>query len=392
MSKRFLCVFWMVALGSVEILADEAEQIFRIASHFQVQRQYDRAASSYRHLIETHPSSLWADDAQFHLAEVLHRQGKVKEAVQEYERLRVVYPHGEWTSLALYVLGSHYSSLGDEKNLMEAVDRFQGVVKLKSDGYLCHSARMAMGDCLLRLGRVKEAAYQFQELLDSPFAAQAHFYLGSLLTDPRFEGRDLTGAANHFRTIVDRFPQSPNLAQTLWGLGECYRELGQLEDAVKCYERVLLCEGLESWIWKSFAQEQLHRILMVGEEGIQRLQEVRVRPMGEQGEKMGVMDVQAEKIVYMGDVKLKISDMEILGDTVIIDLLDGTFKCEGSTSLCVDGKALFFVEGVSFTMDSLRGGDMGGVAAGNSGEGEAVTISGLGHAGGLIPTGTNPVR
>jgi len=386
----------VLSLLSVAAFPEEAEEMFRTASHFQVQYKYDVAASSYRELINRYPSSSWADDAQFHLAEVLQRQGKVQEAIREYEHLSSVYPDGEWTRWALYLLGSFYASLGDRENLQTAVQRFQGVLDLQGNGKLACAARMGKGDCLLALGRLNGAAEEFEALLDGPLTADAHFYLGSIYMDRRFKQRDVGEALSHFETVANDFPNTPRLAQTLYGMGECHREKGQLEEAAACYGRVMSCQGKENWIWRALASQQLKRIKIVGERGNTERQEVLLRPGGtENAESLGLMDVAAEKIVYTGDVKLKVWNMEISGNMVEIDLLNKTLRSSGGAEILVDGKSVFGgrkLAEVTFTIDSIEEGEARGSAVGRRGEEEAVSISGLGNAGGLISTGTEPGR
>jgi len=89
------------------------------------QSKYDAACEAYRDVVERHEGPT-AARAQFQIGECLYAQKKLDEAIRELLKVDVLYGYPEWSAAALYEAGRCMRELGREK---EAAAQFEEVMK-----------------------------------------------------------------------------------------------------------------------------------------------------------------------------------------------------------------------------------------------------------------------
>lgn len=109
-----------------QITPGNAEQLFAAAYSDYSRGNYDLALSEFRQYVETYPASELADNAQYWIGEILLAQKKPAEAAAEFQKVGVINPNGDKTSLALY---KRAMALIETGNKDEAIIQFQTIVK-----------------------------------------------------------------------------------------------------------------------------------------------------------------------------------------------------------------------------------------------------------------------
>src|SRR5215470_3182279 len=88
-----------------QITPGNAEQLFAAAYSDYSRGNFDLALSEFKQYVETYPSSELADNAQYWIGEILYAQKKLPAAVAELEKVAVISPNGDKTTVALYKRG-----------------------------------------------------------------------------------------------------------------------------------------------------------------------------------------------------------------------------------------------------------------------------------------------
>lgn len=88
-----------------QITPGNAEQLFAAAYADYSRGNFDLAISEFRQYVETYPSSELADNAQYWIGEILYSQRKFTDSVIELEKVAVLNPKGDKTTVALYKRG-----------------------------------------------------------------------------------------------------------------------------------------------------------------------------------------------------------------------------------------------------------------------------------------------
>jgi TolA-binding protein len=114
-------------------------------------REYDAAISAFRNYLKISGQPEKSDDAAFWIAESLAAQGKLAEALNEYNEIQLRYPKGDKAAIAQFRIG--VVLLRQEKRV-EGVDALKTVMSLYPDS---REAAMARSE-LTRLGEMESSA------------------------------------------------------------------------------------------------------------------------------------------------------------------------------------------------------------------------------------------
>lgn len=109
-----------------QITPGNAEQLFAAAYSDYSRGNYDLAISEFRQYVEIYPGSELADNAQFWIAEIHLARRNLPEAVAAYEKVGVLNPNGDKTTLAIFKRGQILLQL-DRKD--EAVTQWLTLIK-----------------------------------------------------------------------------------------------------------------------------------------------------------------------------------------------------------------------------------------------------------------------
>ncbi len=92
------------------------EEIYRQAKQAFDQGDSDSARGKFQELIDRHPKSERADNAQFWIGEIYYREKWYEKAILEYQKVIENYPKGNKVPAALLKQGFAFLNLGDKAN------------------------------------------------------------------------------------------------------------------------------------------------------------------------------------------------------------------------------------------------------------------------------------
>jgi tetratricopeptide (TPR) repeat protein len=233
------------------------EPVFLLASVYNSQRNYQKAASTYQKVIELDDSR---DDAHYQLGIVYLRLGKYQEAIQPLQKaVELNIDNKE----AYFYMGNAYKEL---KELTKAVEAYENYLNLNPedpwDGYL------RLGICRTELNQHEEAVVAFNEAAkQKPQDVKTNYYLAQayeqakqyekaeevykLLAEISPEEADnfhktilfmYDKAGNHEKAIeaAKRIIElKPNSAADIYNLGLMYQKLKRYDEAIKTFNEVL---------------------------------------------------------------------------------------------------------------------------------------------------------
>lgn len=92
------------------------DEIYRQAKQAFDQGDSDSARNKFQQLIERHPKSERADNAQFWIGEIYYREKWYEKAILEYQKVIENYPKGNKVPASLLKQGFAFLNLGDNAN------------------------------------------------------------------------------------------------------------------------------------------------------------------------------------------------------------------------------------------------------------------------------------
>jgi tetratricopeptide (TPR) repeat protein len=156
--------------------------------------------------------------------QALFKQGRIDEAITEYERAIALDPTLDAARLGLG------EALMQQGKYDDAIVQFTSVLELNPEN---SAARLQVGVLRGRQGKYEEAVAAFSELLRrNPDDLAAHNNLGNVLT---LQGNHQE-AVKHFEKAVQL---SPNHASTHNNLALAYKKLGRTGDAIAEYREAI---------------------------------------------------------------------------------------------------------------------------------------------------------
>jgi outer membrane protein assembly factor BamD len=209
------------------------------------------AMSQFRRVRDNFELSPYAVLAELRMADVHFEQGQYSQAAEAYRQFYQLHPSHEEVPYARFRIGmSYYEDMPSNFFLLPPpYERELGVTR---------SAQQSLGDFVERYANstnprvqeyVAEARAGWQEATDR--LAGFEFYVGKFYLR---RGRPVA-AADHFRTLLDRFPGASQAPEALFLMARCYVELSDVETAVEIlaqlrqeYPNHRLTRNAEAWL------------------------------------------------------------------------------------------------------------------------------------------------
>jgi len=233
------------------------EPLFLLASVYNRQRNYEKAASTYQKIIELDDSR---DDAHYQLGIVYLRLGKYQDAIPPLQRaVELNLDNKE----AYYYTGNAYKEL---KELTKAVEAYENYLNLNPEnpweGYL------RLGLCRTELKQYEEAVVAFIEAAkEKPQDIKTNYHLAQAYEQAKqYEKAEEVykllaqispeEADNIHKTILFMYDKAgihekaieaaeriielkPNSAADLYNLGLMYQKIKRYDEAIKTFNEVL---------------------------------------------------------------------------------------------------------------------------------------------------------
>lgn len=187
----------------------DPQEIYSTALGSYQAENYDEADKAFKQILEEHPLSPYAVEAELMLGDVAFSAERYEEAVSYYASFTTLHPSHPKAPYALFQKG---------------MSHFKDVLSVDRDQTATRKALFAFEDLV--------AAYP-----SSPYAPKARDLTGFLrrrLADSEmyvarfyFKGRNYKGALARFRDILKNYPEVGLTDETLYYIGESYMRLGE---------------------------------------------------------------------------------------------------------------------------------------------------------------------
>ncbi|GIW41214.1 MAG: outer membrane protein assembly factor BamD [Candidatus Binatia bacterium] len=215
------------------------EEVFAKAERFFADGAYDLAVETYRELLDQHPFSDFATEAELRIAHAHYLDGDYVEAVAALTDFQRRHPTSPALPMVGYLLGMCHkkrmrSPDRDQSAAREAEEQFLAVIQQYPTSPFAELARRELADCQKNLAA--------QELY------VAKFYLR--------KGNRLA-AERRLLEVVRRYPYTDLCAEALYRLGELYRS-SRKERAALAYQAVL--QGYARTRWAGKARRRLDEL------------------------------------------------------------------------------------------------------------------------------------
>lgn len=162
--------------------------------------------------------------AKSNRAAVLAQLGQIEQAAETWKALTHTNPE---LGRPFYNLGNLSMQQGDKH---AAIALFKAAIEREPD-YVPAIVNMAI--CLQDFGKISDAITLYDRALDvAPNDSQILYNKAVLMID----NRDPVGAGKIFQRVL---LLNPNNVSALNYLGVCHRTLGQIDDAIQCFDRAL---------------------------------------------------------------------------------------------------------------------------------------------------------
>ena len=194
---------------------------YNLGVELEDQGKLNEAVKNYEKAVEINPRYV---KAYYNLGNSLSDLGKLDAAVTNYEK---AIEHNPGHVKAYYNLGI---TLAEQRKLEEAVNSFRQTIKIKPDHLEAH---INLGVILSAQNRLQDAVAHFREALRiNPDYAKTNEQLGLAL----LKQNQLEEAVHHLTNAVKI---KPNYAQAYYYLGIAYRKQGDLTKAVRHFGKAL---------------------------------------------------------------------------------------------------------------------------------------------------------
>lgn len=192
-----------------------AKETFEFATKHYEDDNYEAAQLGFDRIKLQYPASIYADDAQYYLAEINFSQSKYILAAFNYSTLRRVYPRSDYARLALFKTAMSYY------NLSPSFDRDQEYT-LKAIKTFSEFQAEYPGDSLYN-----KAGEYIDELRNK--LAYREFFTAGLYRKIRSSKSSLV----YYQSVIDNYPDTDYLEDAYVGKIETLDYLGRKSEALR---------------------------------------------------------------------------------------------------------------------------------------------------------------
>lgn len=203
------------------------------------QESYNEAYKEFRLLIKIFPNSGLADDAQYALGWINFQRKEYSDAISEFQKLTTAYPESELVPRALYSTGDSYYNL---KKYDEAVKAYREVVSRYPKSSYVADALNGEQYCLAAEGKQQEAARVVDEYMKSNPGTSMGEDLLLKKAELLYGQGEYAAAEGQYRQLIQRYPQSANVASALFWIAKCQREQNKVDEAASTLEKAITAD------------------------------------------------------------------------------------------------------------------------------------------------------
>ncbi|MEX0845784.1 MAG: tetratricopeptide repeat protein [Balneolaceae bacterium] len=210
--------------------------MFQVAnSYYRAGRTFE-AVSNFRKTLRIYPFSRLREQAQYNIAYIYMNTNNYSQAIEEFQAVIDKYPGTNWAARSQYNIGDAYYNAGEYERAIQA---YQKVLNDYPRSQYIIEAINGIQYAQLSAGRSDSSSVILEEFLsDNPTSSTAD-QLRYRQAYNVFQSGDYENAIKEFRQYL-RVTNSDNLAPDAYlNLGESYRQLGQLNNAIRAYQTIV---------------------------------------------------------------------------------------------------------------------------------------------------------
>lgn len=194
---------------------------------------YEDALRQFQGVVAMTASPL-ADDAQYAIGWLWFQGKNYDEAISQFRTLIQKFPQSDLVARAHYSIGDAFYN---QQNYAQAEQSYRAVLRGFPKSPLVVDAISGIQYCLLAQGKQQEALAVIDAFVrENPGSAESQALLlkkGDLL----FSQKQFEAAIKEYRAFLDRYPQSPLVANAWYWIGRSYEGLNRILDAATAFER-----------------------------------------------------------------------------------------------------------------------------------------------------------
>ncbi len=197
----------------------------------------DAALDNLKNLQENFAHSKYLDDIDYYMGVISFKKGDWQKSAQMMGRfLKSLTRPSQFAPDANYILALSYLN---SKEPEEALKYFQKILRLyPNDIDIAKNADIGIAKCQFELGQGREAVKRFKLIVYKYPKTDTGFEALLWLAQYYLKNADANSAAEYYRSIIDEFPDSPQIDQIHYELGQAYEIQGQSDDALEQYQAI----------------------------------------------------------------------------------------------------------------------------------------------------------
>ena len=216
--------------------------LFRQAIVFLKSEKIDAASVDFRNLQDNFTNSRYLEDIEYYQGVISFKKGDWSSSAQMMEKyLKGLTRPSELTPDANYILALSYLNL---KQPEDALKYFQKILRLyPNDMSIAQNADIGIAKCQFELGQDREAVKRFKLIVYKYPKTNAEFEALIWLAQYYLKNADADSAIDYYKSIIDTFPDSPQIDQIHYELGQAYEIQNQTDDALEQYKAISAADG-----------------------------------------------------------------------------------------------------------------------------------------------------
>ena len=202
----------------------------------------DAALDNFKNLRDNFSDSKYRDDIDYYMGIIGFKKGDWKSSSQMLKLyLKNLVRPSEFTPEANYILALSYLNLKEPE---EALKVFQKILRLYPDyAEIAKNADIGIAKCQFELGQYREAVRRFKLIVYKYPKTDTEFEALLWLSQYYLKNADADSAVEYYKSIIDDFPDSPQIDQIHYELGQAYEVQGHPDDAMEQYQSLTGRDG-----------------------------------------------------------------------------------------------------------------------------------------------------
>jgi len=210
---------------------------YRQAIAFLKSGKIDSALNTFKSLQDGFADSKYLEDMDYYMGVISFKKGNWQTSAQTMGHyLKNLTRPSEFTPEANYILALSYLNLKEPE---EALNIFQKILRLYPDDIeIAKNADIGIAKCQFELGQVALAVKRFKLIAYKYPKTDAEFEALLWLAQYYIKNADADSAIRYYKSAIDEFPESPQMDQIHYELGQAYEIQGHSDDALEQYQLI----------------------------------------------------------------------------------------------------------------------------------------------------------